>query len=737
MSFYYCVGSFLVVIAVLLQLASISNGYHVKYQHHRRNTYPISTISSGRQTRAAYHKCHLLPPSSSTASSTLHSSSGSSSDASSDKKQVASLDFSQIKPFLQIAVPFFKEDKKARDSILGVIALTLINSGVSVAFSYVNRDFYNALNERNEVDFYQKVQLFFGFLCIAVPLNVAYRFYREKLSLYWREALTLKVLDQYCLNRTFYQLEVLQDPNYDNPDQRIAEDIRSFTRTSLDFTITIISSIIDLVSFSAVLFQIYPGLFVAIIAYAGAGSLITTKLGQSLVGLNYERLTNEANFRFNLIRTRENAESIAFYDSSAKSELNDLVIKLNAILSTQSNIITVQRNLEVFTTSYRYLVQILPSLIIAPLYFAKKVELGTITQSYGAFNHILGDFSIIINQFEALSAFSAGLTRLNNFLEKIDSTSIASTNANGLALPQIKLQSTPLTAPSSVVLSCVDLTVLTPDGKRTLIGGNAPEGWSESTTEGVVSTNNGVNIEINVGDRVLIEGPSGGGKSSFLRVIAGLWTVGDGTITWTSPSVTSSSVTSSSGSSSNNSSTISSSPSDVFFLPQRPYNLLSSLRDQVMYPKVNVTGDSPSDTHGIDARILEILKTVKLGDLSARMSGSGNALDGLNSSRDWSKVLSLGEQQRLAFARVIYNVPAVIILDEATSALDIPTELLMYECLNKLNVTYISVGHRSTLRKFHNKRLQFSGPYLEAVMDTLPSATADPIQAAAAVVGNK
>jgi len=233
-----------------------------------------------------------------------------------------SLSFSQLLPFLKIAKPFFFEDKVARNSLIGVTALTLLNSGVSVAFSYISRDFYNALNSKNEAVFYEKIELFFAALVIAVPISVYFRFLREKLSLYWREALTRRVLDQYYADRTFFVIETLR--NVDNPDQRITEDIRQFTRASLDFFITLFTSFIDLLSFSAILFQIYPGLFVAIIAYAGVGSVVTTNLGQSLVGLNYKRLIKEADFRFSLIRTRENAEAIAFYDSNAALEKGKL-----------------------------------------------------------------------------------------------------------------------------------------------------------------------------------------------------------------------------------------------------------------------------------------------------------------------------------------------------------------------------------------------------------------------------
>jgi putative ATP-binding cassette transporter len=438
------------------------------------------------------------------------------------------LGFSQLQPFLKIAVPFFQNDEKARNGLIAVLAVTLLNSGVSVVFSYVSRDFYNALNSRDQGMFYEKIELYFAALLVAVPVTVSYRFLREKLSLYWREALTGKVLDDYYSSRTFYQIETLRD--IDNPDQRIAEDVRAFTRTSLDFFITVITSIIDLLSFSAILFQIYPPLFLAIIVYSGVGSVVTTNLGRSLVGLNYERLLREADFRFSLIRTRENAEAIAFYDGNASKEKQSVMDLLNRALETQLGIVTTQRNLEVFTTSYRYLVQILPSLIIAPLYFAQKVELGTISQSYGAFNHILGDFSIIINQFEALSAFSAGLTRLSTFLDKIgkgNSTREADEAATTFSMRTV-LRDPPSAGAGAgeggrMVLAVRNLTVLTPDGKRTLIGG-IPAQRSSSNSSGSSGSSSatssssdgatcvggiGIDFSLSEGDRVLVVGPSG------------------------------------------------------------------------------------------------------------------------------------------------------------------------------------------------------------------------------------
>jgi ABC-type uncharacterized transport system fused permease/ATPase subunit len=439
---------------------------------------------------------------------------------------------SQLQPFLKIAIPFFKEDIVARNSLIGLGGVTLLNAGVSVAFSYVSRDFYNALNARDEAMFYEKIELFFLTLIVAIPVSVYYRFLKEKLSLYWREALTSKALDLYFKNKKYYEMEVIKD--IDNPDQRLADDIRYFTRTSLDFFITLITSVIDLFSFSAILFQIYPGLFVAIIVYAGLGSFITSSIGSSLVSLNYDRLIREADFRFSIIRIRENSESIAFYDVEAKLEKANLWILFQKIVANQVDIINLRRNIETFTTAYRYLVQILPSLIVAPLYFQHKIELGSISQSYGAFNHILGDFSIIINQFESISAFSAGITRLSVFFNRLENQTSLGSGYTQISLTEVSANEEFRTSnivydykpifsqtienhmissnsqdSDDILLKFENVTVLIPDRTRVVIG--AIPHVVESS-HGKHIEYRGIDVSIKMGDRVLIAGPSGCGK---------------------------------------------------------------------------------------------------------------------------------------------------------------------------------------------------------------------------------
>lgn len=404
----------------------------------------------------------------------------------------------------------------------------------------------------------------------------------------------------------------------------------------------------------------------------------------------------------------------------------------------------VERDLEFFTTSYRYIVQILPSLIVAPLYFANKVELGAISQSYGAFNHILGDFSIIINQFESLSKFSAGLNRLVTFIDKIDeckgwgsstSTSVVATNGDitshsGVTDFNSSLIGMRVVGPNSmlslstvsdstsavknnqiptfdsnkeVILKCSDLTVLTPDRNRVLLGQVADLSLSSQYKK----RERGVELEVYNGDKLLIVGPSGAGKSSLVRAIAGLWQVGGGTINWSdglypANSLIANAITNLPANQTGIS--IASAPKSVFFLPQKPYNFLGTLREQIMYPKVErntalkkslsstafsnigesstkakfssiynaklpidsivrtISKDDYAGEDHSDDYFLELLEKVRLGDLAARM-GNGDPIQGLDSNKDWSKVLSLGEQQRLAFARVMYNKPQVVVLD--------------------------------------------------------------------------
>lgn len=620
--------------------------------------------------------------------------------------------YSQTKQFWEMSFPYYEESNAGRWLFAGMIGLTLLNSGVSVAFSYLGKDFWNALSAKNTVEFYNVLSKYVGALLIGAPIVTLYKFQRERLAVHWREWMTDRTLQLYQDNRVYYALE--RGREVDNPDQRIAEDVKSFTSFSLTLFLTIVTSLIDLASFSLILYSIYPQLFLAILGYAIFGTATTTWLGKDLVRLNYDQLTKEADFRYSLVRLRDNAESIAFY---AGEDLEGKAIskRLSSVITNTRDLIGAQRNLEFFTNGYRFMIQLLPVAVVAPRYFAGAIELGVISQSVGAFNHILNDLSIVVNQFEQLSRFSAGIERLSVFLDAMRTADpergISSmpllqlaneTNANmtshmieketiisDLGFGKIDLSTTFQTSSGNSILEIEDLDLCTPDQKRVLI--------------------ENLSISLPEGQNMLIVGNSGAGKSSLLRGIAGLWTTGNGKISRPSND-------------------------DVYFLPQRPYCTLGSLKDQLLYPSLEQVdstefpdGHVLSKSHVLkqnlsDEDLLEILAKVDLGLLAAR-AGDGDPIRGLEAVLDWSNTLSLGEQQRLAFGRVLVNKPRLVILDEATSALDMVAESKMYTLLRDMGkkelssdgklsapgLTYVSVGHRPSLLAYHDVRLRLSG----------------------------
>ena len=328
----------------------------------------------------------------------------------------------RLRLFWRLAVPYFENAEGAKLNFGLMLLLVLINSGISVIFSYVGRDFYSALSAKDQALFLEKTANFALGLAVATPLTVLYKFQRQRLALSWREWMTTELARQYYADQAYYRIEM--DREIDNPDQRITEDVAAFTKVSLDFFITLTTSVINLASFSGILYSIYPELFYAIFAYAAFGTASTIGLGKALVGQSAEQLLREADLRYSLVRLRENAESIAFFRGEAQ-EAAEVAKRLGGAVENRRKIIGTERNLEFFTVAYKYLVQILPVLVVSPLYFAGTIELGVITQSTGAFNNVLNDLSIIVNQFESLSAFSAGLGRLAKFVERMESYAAA------------------------------------------------------------------------------------------------------------------------------------------------------------------------------------------------------------------------------------------------------------------------------------------------------------------------
>ncbi len=537
-----------------------------------------------------------------------------------------------------ISRAFFASERrhKALRFLIILLTLALCVGGVQVLMSYVARDFMTAIAKKDAPAYLQSLWLYLGTFALAIPLGVYYRWTEERLALLWREWMAQHLIKRYFNNRAYYRLR--GSASIDNPDQRISEDVRNFTISSLSFLLIALNATVSVIVFIGVLWAISVTLVGVLLVYAVAGTGLSILIGRRLVGLNYHQYQKEADFRYSLVRVRDNAESIAFYRGE-KRERRDLVGRLGAAVQNMMIIIGWNRNLGFFINSYNYAALILPVVIVAPLFMRGEVEFGVVTQSAGAFAQVLAAVSLIITQFERLSAYLAGVQRLGMLWDDLDEFDAEEERA--------ALEGNGEVDDDSRRVKLDKLTVRTPDGSKTLV--------------------NDLSFELRRNQSLLIMGASGTGKSSVLRTIAGLWPIGSGALErppW----------------------------QDIMFLPQRPYMIDGNLRDQLLYPY--------PDRGFSDEQILEVVGRVNLADVLDRVDSD------LDRVMDWVNVLSIGEQQRVAFARLFLRNSKFAFLDEATSALDEDNQQRLYQLLKESRVGFISVGHRTTLIDYHDRVLQ-------------------------------
>lgn len=584
-----------------------------------------------------------------------------------------------------------------------------------MGFNFLGRDFYNAISEKVRVraterqrhtlrlfasqhpdEFYRLLFLYLGAIAGAIPVFVMKDYWTSLLALRWREWLTKRYVGSYLTDRTFYRIN--RERVIDNPDQRINSDIGAFTSTALGFVLTLLNSAVDLVSFSGILFGIYKPLFFVLIVYAVGGTAASVALGQKLVGLNFLQEAREADFRFALVRVRENAESVAFYGGE-DAEKSLLFSRFDAALSNLRDILLASRNLSFFTSFYRFLISFLPAAVVAPLFFRGEIEFGVINQSSSAFNHILGDVSLVVYQFETLAGFAATIDRIGQFEEELNPRDGDATSSPRIARTRLAVE------PGQPLLRVRDLT-LAPPGSHA--GASDVAGAPAALLRKL-------SFQVLPGAPLLVVGASGAGKTSLLRAIAGLWRDGQGEVAMVS-SLGGGVEGDSGGSGGGGGSSGAINPRDVFFLPQKPYLVLGSLRQQLLYPvwsgeavtegcaqSNGATSSATSPPPPTDDALCAALRAVDLGALLDR--------GGLDGGADWQTALSLGEQQRLAFARLLLARPRLALLDESTSALDVAAEALVYRALHSSHVTFVSVGHRPSLAQFHTHTLRLGlGP---------------------------
>ncbi|KVW35503.1 ABC transporter ATP-binding protein/permease [Burkholderia ubonensis] len=560
-------------------------------------------------------------------------------DAPQDERPVSA--WSLIKPYWVSS-----EWKIAWGLLVTIVVMNLTSVWLSVRFNTWYGQFTNALQAKDARHFPHLMLVFCAIAFGAIILFVFSRYLRQMLGFRWRQWLTNQFLDEWLNDRAFYRIE--RDRLTDNPDQRITDDLQAFATTTLVLSLELLSTAVSLVSFIVILWTlagpltipiggssvVIPGYMVWVAAlYALLGSYLMHRAGHPLVSINYQQQKVEADFRFGMIRVRENAEQIAFYDGAAFENSNARNI-FERVRENWWRLMKYTMRLNFVLNFYSQIANIFPLIAAAPAYFAGAFSFGTLMQISQAFGNVSDSFSWFINSYSTLVEWRATVNRLREFKRVMRAS-------------HLKESVSPATEHGGINLHYVDSERLSTSSlKLALPNGNALADIGSVTIE--------------PGSRWLVIGKSGSGKSTFMRALAGLWPFGDGAID--APV-----------------------SARMMFVPQTSYLPIGTLKAALTYP---ATADAYSDDACRDA-----LRACRLEEY----------VDRLGETAHWTRVLSPGEQQRLAGARVLLHKPDFLFLDEATSALDADNEARLYHLFNERlpQAAIVSIAHRESLAAYH------------------------------------
>jgi putative ATP-binding cassette transporter len=550
---------------------------------------------------------------------------------------MSKLDLKLLRRIITLARPYWRSEERWKATGLAVLLILVMISETwfNVYFNRQAGEFTSALAAQDPSRYWHAIRFFAVLLLIAVPIYSYYYFLRDTLGNHWRRWMTHRILSRYFADHKFYRL--VQSADIDNPDQRISQDVDAFTSRSLGFLLMFGGAVFQLAAFSGVLWGISRLCVLVLVLYAAAGTLVTVGVfSGKLISLNFNQLRREADFRFGLVRIRENAESIALYHGEAQ-EVSQLRRSFAEVFSNYSNVIRWNLRLSFFQNPFGFFALVLPSLILAPRVLSGQLEVGRVVEAAGAFAAILSALTLLVDNMDSLSRWAAGVDRLDGFIRFLEHKRRSDASRTRIRTREGDL------------LRFDDVTLQTPNYERTLV--------------------KQLSFSVPPGKSLLIVGPSGCGKSSLLRAMAGLWDSGQGSIDRPHPR-------------------------DVLFLPQHAYMILGNLRRQLCYPNV--------EREVSDDELRQALVSVNLPDLEGRCGGFDGEID-------FEKTLSVGERQRLAFARILLQNPRYAFMDEATSALDGDNEAALYEQLASLDTTLISVSHHPSVVRYHSQVLEITG----------------------------
>ncbi|MCW5313960.1 ATP-binding cassette domain-containing protein [Nostoc sp. KVJ3] len=528
----------------------------------------------------------------------------------------------------------FSEVIRAWGMLFLLILLIIGVVGVTALNSFVDRYLIDVIIQDKDLSkFFSTLSLYAVGLLSITLLTGFTKFVRKKIALDWYKWLNNHILEKYLGNRAYYKINFRSD--IDNPDQRLAQEIEPIARTALNFSAILLEKVLELTTFLIILWSISRMAVAILIAYTFIGNLIAIYLSQELNKINEEELEAKADYNYCLSHVRNHAESIAFFQGESQ-ELNIIQRRFNNLLKSADSKINWERNKEIFNRGYRSVIQIFPFLIFAPAYIQGDIDFGQVNQAVIACSMFANGIAALIDEFGTSGRFSNYVERLAEFSDALEAVTKQPENVSTIKTIEENR------------LAFENVTLQTPNYEQVIV--------------------KDLSLAVEPGQGLLIVGASGRGKSSLLRGIAGLWNSGTGRLV--RPPL-----------------------KEVLFLPQRPYIILGTLREQLLYPQTN---------RKMSNRELEaILQQVNLQNVVTEV----NSFD---ADVPWENILSLGEQQRLAFARLLVTHPSYVILDEATSALDLKNEQNLYQQLQQAQTTFISVGHRESLFNYHQWVLELS-----------------------------